>query len=284
LNQKSAEPILGSKSITWWQVARRPKWLANLVLALAVAAIFAALGQWQLSRTLVSAPTPSPSDSNAGKSAVELTSLATPNTILPVSAYDRLVKFDASCDSKQIFIVANRVQLLASGAGQTGYWLLRKCLLNDGVAVTVAEQWAASLEQAESIRTAFLSESNAPSVTLRTGILEPSEPIFQSKDLGEVAKGRPYLLGSVSSAQLLNLFAPDGPIVMYDGVVLAQDLPSSALGQPIRIGTNNQHPLDINWLNAFYAAEWALFAGFAIFLWWRLVEDERQREKAEGLN
>ncbi len=45
-------------------------------------------------------------------------------------------------------------------------------------------------------------------------------------------------------------------------------------------------PIDkatVNWLNIFYAVEWVVFAGFAIFLWYRLVKDdfERIHEEAE---
>ncbi len=36
---------------TWSQVARRPKWIFGLFLALAIAAVFALLGQWQLERS-----------------------------------------------------------------------------------------------------------------------------------------------------------------------------------------------------------------------------------------
>jgi hypothetical protein len=38
----------------------------------------------------------------------------------------------------------------------------------------------------------------------------------------------------------------------------------------------------INWLSAFYFLEWMLFAGFAVFLWWRLVRDEQIRLAAEA--
>jgi hypothetical protein len=38
----------------------------------------------------------------------------------------------------------------------------------------------------------------------------------------------------------------------------------------------------INWLSAFYFLEWTLFAGFAVFLWWRLVKDEIIRLTAEA--
>jgi hypothetical protein len=37
-----------------------------------------------------------------------------------------------------------------------------------------------------------------------------------------------------------------------------------------------------NWLTAFYAAEWVLFAFSAIFLWGRLVQDEVNRQNREG--
>ncbi|MEN9731986.1 MAG: hypothetical protein RL488_1296, partial [Actinomycetota bacterium] len=58
---------------------------------------------------------------------------------------------------------------------------------------------------------------------------------------------------------------------VYPGFVARTDA-----GQPkaIAIQTESERT-EINALNAFYAAEWALFAGFAVFLWWRLVQDER---------
>jgi surfeit locus 1 family protein len=41
--------------------------------------------------------------------------------------------------------------------------------------------------------------------------------------------------------------------------------------------------VQFNWLNVFYAIEWVVFAGFAVFLWFRLVRDafEREHEEAE---
>jgi surfeit locus 1 family protein len=35
---------------------------------------------------------------------------------------------------------------------------------------------------------------------------------------------------------------------------------------------------ELNWLNIFYAAEWIIFAGFALYLWYRLMRDEWERE------
>jgi len=36
--------------------------------------------------------------------------------------------------------------------------------------------------------------------------------------------------------------------------------------------------VEINWLTAFYAIEWIIFALFALYFWYRLVSDERMRE------
>ncbi|MER2138315.1 MAG: SURF1 family protein, partial [Arthrobacter sp.] len=37
----------------------------------------------------------------------------------------------------------------------------------------------------------------------------------------------------------------------------------------------------VNWLNIFYAVEWVVFAGFSVFLWWRLLADSYQRSLEE---
>ena len=53
--------------------------------------------------------------------------------------------------------------------------------------------------------------------------------------------------------------------------------------EPIALTSPPSAPLDnVNWLSAFYAIEWSVFAGFAVFMWWRLVEDERLRRRADA--
>ena len=34
----------------------------------------------------------------------------------------------------------------------------------------------------------------------------------------------------------------------------------------------------VNWLNIFYAIEWAVFAGFAFYMWYRLARDAWEKE------
>ena len=52
-------------SIRFWTIARRPRWIAALLLCLGVAAGFAALGQWQLSRSVDNATVAQGPDTDA---------------------------------------------------------------------------------------------------------------------------------------------------------------------------------------------------------------------------
>ena len=76
-----------------------------------------------------------------------------------------------------------------------------------------------------------------------------------------------------ASRQLYNLWTGVDGIDVYAAYVVERDAPAG-LAQidsppPIQQST-------LNWLNIFYAAEWVIFAGFAIFFWYRLVKDAKE--------
>ena len=96
---------------TWSQVARRPKWIAGLFLALAVAAVFALLGQWQLERSFTSIE---PEDQN--EEPVVLIATEKPGEPLTAAAANKLVKAEIFVDTENVFIVANRCLLYTSDA------------------------------------------------------------------------------------------------------------------------------------------------------------------------
>ena len=91
----------------------------------------------------------------------------------------------------------------------------------------------------------------------------------------------PYL-DSVSSAQLSNLW----DLQLYSGFVTIHELANEQgpVVQPglelVHVGTPEQEA-QVNWLNVFYGIEWVVFAGFAFFLWYRLVRDDYQRQLDE---
>ena len=248
------------KRLSWFRVAVRPKWIGALLGALAVAAICALLGQWQLGRSFSGAINPTPSSSS---------------TVAPAPT---LEKFELYIGGANVYIVADRLQL----DGTKGYWVIADGREANGKSLTVALGFAANLQDAETSRTTFMNLIRAQAFLPVEGILEPGEAAVKLPDYSKT-----YLLGTVAPSQLINLYSPDVAIEAYSDFLILQNwLPAQGSSLPllteIKIGTAPAKGLDVNWLNAFYAIEWLLFAGFAVFLWWRLVEDARLREIAEG--
>jgi predicted membrane metal-binding protein len=241
---------MSNKAPSFFKLATQPKWIGALLLALIVAAIFGALGQWQLDRTFTK-DDPKTNTSNSGLAVVQK---------------------QLYLDTKNTFIIDGRVQ-----NGTAGYWLLMNATDENQISTTLALGWVEKLEAAERLRTnlmqmfqaeAFLDISGYP---LPTEGPQPADP------------AKPYLLKSVALGQLINLYSPDAPIkssAEYLAVSAGSVMFSDGSLEPIQVTYRDVER--INWLSAFYFLEWLLFAGFAIFLWWRLVRDEQIRLAAEA--
>jgi hypothetical protein len=115
-----------------------------------------------------------------------------------------------------------------------------------------------------------------------TGRLLPSEAPVPASDPG------PGRATAVSVAELIN----DWGVSSYPGFIAATtelsngaDVGAAAVAgelKPLNIGP--QPPAQkINWLNLFYSVEWVVFAGFAIFIWWRLVKDDYRRDLEDSM-
>src|SRR3954468_15048029 len=86
-------------------IALRPKWILALLFALAVAAGFAALGQWQLSRSIESGAVPQVETEQA----VPLESVATPNGPLRTDAVGQLVDVEATYVPGDTIVLVDRL-------------------------------------------------------------------------------------------------------------------------------------------------------------------------------
>ena len=224
------------------------------MVALAVAASFSLLMQWQLSRTFNSVGV-----SVQERDPVPLESLISPNQKITQSVFDRLVTFSATIDSANSYAVESRLQLVGTET-LTGYWLIANSFVNDS-SLTIALGYSQDLQ---AIRDAQAKLENQSFEAV--GYLEPTEPVREA----EVAD-----LGSVALAQLINLYSQE-PISSYPAYVILQSGLDLGL-EKISIGVRQQ-TVQINWLTAFYAVEWAFFALAAFYLWWRLVTDQVIRE------
>lgn len=257
---------------TWSQVAKRPRWIAGLFLALAVAAVFALLGQWQLERSFTEVE---PEDQSLAP--LVLIDSEFPGAPLTPTAANKRVKANLMLDTQNVFIVANRLQR-TNNEVVSGYWVIANSnvLLEDGEStgsLSVGIGFTESLSVAESARVEIMESIQAQAFLEQTGRYLQTEGPEAIK-----ASGKPYLLESFSLAQLVNLYSGEG-VESLAGFMVLDTAPGFGLESiviaPPEPGTQ------VNWLTLFYALEWALFAGFAVFLWWRLVEDQRIRESQE---
>ena len=80
---------------------------------------------------------------------------------------------------------------------------------------------------------------------------------------------------AMSVAALYNLWRDVDGADVYEAYVIAADPPPGleAIFSPPPVDD-----VSLNWLNVFYAVEWIVFAGFAVYLWYRLVRDAKERE------
>ncbi len=242
-----------------------------MLIALLVAAICGLLGQWQIERSF--------SEFVASKQTALPTQAQTPgSTPAPsqsASAAGKVVSIVFKIDRANVFIVKDRRQI----DGRDGYWVIANSTNPAGKSVTVVLGFAPDLASAEKARLAIMRAPADADFTKTNGVLAEGEPPLAADG------AKPYLLGSVAPAQLLNLFAPDSAIDAEPGFVIllnatADSKPEAGL-EAVTLGAPRGGN-ELNWLNIFYGAEWALFAGFAVFMWWRLVADARVREEAEA--
>lgn len=248
---------------TWFQVARRPKWIGAFFIAMAVAAICALLAQWQASRSFEKAVT-----QQQITEFKQLDEVIQPNEPAPQFAVGTQVKAPIFLGNHQIYVVANRNQ----SDGSKGYWLVTYGTTSNGDQLVLTLGFASTLEKAHEIKVALasrvdsLAKQNYP--TLVPGVLMPSEaPELKPTDVAGTD-----VFNSLSLAQLANLLdeTVNGSYPLF---LLVSDPAFTAPGlTPIKVLPPSVE-VQINWLSAFYAIEWSVFCGFAFFLWWRLVRD-----------
>ena len=236
----------------FWAVARRPRWIGALLLALAIAAGFSALGQWQLARSVATAPV----DRTDTETPTALTSLAKPGHAVTDTQLGRMVTVTGTLADGDFVVLSNRLN-----AGTTGFWLVGHVTTDGGAELAVALGWAPTRARAEA------AESSATIANPLVGRYLPSEP----PDQPDVDKG---VQSAASIPAFINQWSHFGGSV-YGGFVVASTPPAGldAIDSP-----PPSQEVSLNWLNVFYAAEWAIFAGFAIYLWYRLVKDVVEKE------
>lgn len=254
------------EDLTLFRVMRRPRWIAVLVIALLVAAAFAWLGKWQLSRA-VAAREVGPQVTETSHPLVDMLK---PGIAIQTKRVGQLVTVTATMQPHDYALLSNR-----QNQGASGYWIVGHARAN-GAELAVARGFTSSRKTALA-ELAKLDAQPATTVHL-SGRLLPTEPPEQPEDNQD---GTPPVMQDMSVATLINVWQVPAQPKVYEAYLVAHDdIPSglTAIYSPSPLVQRS-----IDWLNAFYAVEWAVFAGFAIYLWYRLAKDtwEREIEDAE---
>ncbi len=253
------------------KTALKPRWILTLILAMAIASVFVLLSQWQFSSSSESAP-PAPTTTETVR---PLTEILQPLTPLYATGADQMVSFDGSFVPGTRILVQDRLL-----DGVEGLWVVQGFAVDgsavDGSAadpdagtadalIPVVLGWVDTADRAA----ALPERSGASSVVGR--LLPPEAPEVQRPVEGQVP--------TVSTAALSNVW--DQPV--YAAFVVASEVTQDGVQVPFDAGMEQvivgpqPQETPVNWLNIFYAIEWVVFAGFAFFLWWRLVADDHRR-------
>ena len=233
-----------------------------LVLALAVAAGFAALSQWQLARsvatgTVVVRTTETP---------VTLESIAQPQRPVTTASDGQLVTVSGTWAPHDYVLVSDRLN-----RGTPGFWVVGHLSTSDSVGVAVALGWTASQKRAESVLGTLDSNIGTAAAAVTGRYLASEGPQDSKFEQGE--------LSTLSEGAMVNLWHTVDAKGVYGGYLVSADA-TSGLDRIDSPPPSSE--VELNWLNLFYAAEWVVFAGFAIFLWYRLVKDAWEREQEEA--
>ena len=231
----------------------RPRfWPGHLAMVVSVG-IATGLGLWQLDAW--SQHRADAARDLESKPAVPLGTLMTGDSPFPGRSVGQPVTFSGRWLSEDTVYVSGREQ-----DGRAGYWVVTPVLVDEaGSAMPVVRGWSARAH----------ATAAAGTVTL-TGWLQPTEG---SSDVDE--DPHDDVIPAMRIASLVEHVDAD----LYSGYVVARESTGSGTGTPAGLEpvTPPSSPGVSTFTgvrNLFYAIEWWVFGGFALFIWVRWCRDE----------
>ncbi|MCK2221004.1 SURF1 family protein [Actinomadura sp. ATCC 31491] len=244
-----------------------PRLIGLHLLTIGVLVAFILLGRWQLGvfedsgRPRAAAdPAPVPAATLAPLSA-QLTGEVVGRRVTAEGEYDA---------TRQLLVADRRPDVDAPGGNVSrddGYWVLTPLRLDDGTLMPVVRGWTRTSDDPA------VADVPRGRVTV-AGRLRPQQGTDSVQRRNE---GLPAgQVQTVSTGELVNLWTGQK---VRTGFVVAQP-PSGALAQvkvapPATEGT-------LTWRNLAYAANWWIFAGFAVFMWFHFVRDAVRTDRDRG--
>jgi len=229
-----------------------PKILGLTVLALVMIAGMTAMGVWQLDVYRQSQSDDAAQVAHARP--VPLDTLLGPDQAFTAPADARPVIAEGRYDARQ-FVVDRGVH---------PPWLVAPLVTDSGSAILVVRGLLTGADSPSQDSGQALPPPPTGQVRV-VGSLQPSDPRGNDTNLTD------NRVPTLSTAQLISQVSHD----LYSGyVVLHDQSPPSPL--PRATPPHADASFTAGLRNLMYALQWWLFAGFVIFLWWRMVREESQ--------
>lgn len=260
----TALPFAAEFPPTLREVMLRPQWLLMLLLALVVAAVFAWLGQWQLGSAIDTNPPPP----GMTEEVQPLAEVAEPGVYLPEPFVGQRVDVSGTFVDGDFLVVSSRFN-----DGVEGYWVTGQLRVDDSelanpTSLAVAVGWAETREEADAAASTLNESPDNSAVELSGRIISDEGP-------GAPRKNAPQEMTRMSPAAMLSQWSDIEGLDVYRAYLTSAEpfAGLTAISSPAPDEGSN-----VNWLNIFYAVEWAIFAGFAFYLWYRLARDAWEHE------
>lgn len=244
------------------EVMLRGRWIGMLLLCLVVAGVFAWLGQWQLERAIDTDPPPA----GATEQVRPLSEVIEPGEYLAEPLVGQRVETSGTWIADDFLIVSGRFNDDAEG-----YWVTGQLRVAERTSIAVAIGWAPDRETADAAVADLAASADGTVVDVAGRIISDEGPAVPPRD-------DPDRIDRMSTAALLSRWHDTAQLDVYRPYLAASEA-TAGLTDISSPAPEEQSP--INWLNIFYAVEWAIFAGFAFYLWYRLAKDAWEREVEE---
>jgi cytochrome oxidase assembly protein ShyY1 len=237
----------------------RGRWIGMLVLCLVVAGVFAWLGQWQLERAIETDPPPP----GVTEQVRPLADVLEPGEYLPEPLVGQRVETAGTWVPEDFLVVGSRFN-----DGAEGYWVTGQLRVDERTSIAVAIGWAPDRAAADAAIDRLAAEADG-------AVVEVSGRIISDEGPSVPPHAEPERMDRMSPAALLSRWHDTEQLDVYRPY-LASTTAVAGLTDISSPAPDEISP--VNWLNVFYAVEWAIFAGFAFYLWYRLAKDAWERE------
>ncbi len=226
-----------------WRTAITPRWLIALVALIAFIAISIVLGRWQWDRTqdIIAA------ERAAAAEAVAIEDILDSDGNWNNADIGRTVVLEGSFTDAELLIENREYE------GERGTWTVTEFQLRDGRSIAVVRGW---------LPEGVLSPPIRQEPTRIEGVLHPNEAFYEGANDEQI-----ITIDAPAIAEVWGMDLVDGYVMLQqqDPTVLAADAPAPVIVPPtVQVG-DVPFPLQ----NFFYAIQWWIFAGFAVFVYGR---------------